>query len=95
MNSIQIFPWGIAYVAVVVLFAVASLVAADHLSSGEPPSVITRGWVATVAGALWPVMLVGIAQVWLIRTLFTMARPAQPRPVKPGPARKHRLAPAA
>lgn len=95
MNSIQLLPWGIAYVAVALLFAVASLVVADHLSSDEPPSLLTRGWVASVSGALWPVMLIGIAQLWLIRTLFTRTRPAQHRRVRSATARPRRLVPAA
>lgn len=95
MNSTPLLPWGTAYVAVALLFAVASLVVADHLCTGEPPSVLTRGWVASVSGALWPVMLLGLAQLWLIRTVATIAHPAQHRRAESATTPPHRLVPAA
>jgi hypothetical protein len=74
MSSVQLHPWGLAYLAVALLFGVAALVVADHLRSGEAPSAAVRGTAAVVAGALWPVMVVGLTQLLILRTVTDRLR---------------------
>ena len=68
-------PWVIAYLAVALLFGIAALVAADHLRTGEVPSVAVQSTAAAVAGAFWPVMVIGLAQLLIPRTVMSWRRP--------------------
>jgi len=70
MSSVQLYPWGLSHLAISLLFGIAALVVADHLRSGEVPSATARGTAAVVAGALWPVMVVGLAQLLILRTVM-------------------------
>lgn len=70
MNGMQIHNWQVTYVVIAALFAVAALVVSDHLRVGEPPDARTRTVAAATAGALWPVMVVGMVQIYVIRSAF-------------------------
>ncbi|WP_313673466.1 hypothetical protein [Mycolicibacterium sp.] len=75
MSSVQLHPWGLSYLAVALLFGIATIVVADHLRSVEAPSATVQGTAAVVAGALWPVMVVGLAQLLILRTVMNWQRP--------------------
>lgn len=58
--------WQVAYLATALLFAIAAVVAGDHLRGGDPPAASTRCALAAAAGLLWPVIVVGLVQLWTI-----------------------------
>ena len=60
---------GIAYGVVALLFAMAAVASAHHLRVGEPPSAATEAATAVIAGVLWPVMAIGLAQLWALHRL--------------------------
>lgn len=64
-------PWQVAYGVVALLFAIATIGAGHHWRAGEPPSVAVQATGAVAAGALWPVMIIGLMQLWLIRHVVT------------------------
>mgnify|MGYP007086241721 CR=1 FL=1 len=80
MNSIGQ-QWQLAYAVIALLFAVSAIVAAHHLRVDEGPSAATESTLALVAGAIWPVMIVGLAQLWAVQRL--MSRKQAGRQVPP------------
>ena len=72
----------VAYALVAVLFATGTIVATHHLRVGQPPSAAVEVAAALTAGALWPVMAVGLVQLWAVRCV--VARPGAERDAAPG-----------
>ena len=54
---------------------IGTLAAADRLSSGDSPPMRVRAGVGVVAGALWPVVIIGLVQLAVAITLI--ARPSR------------------
>lgn len=77
MNSTELQQWEIAYLAVALLFALATPIVGQRLQSGKSPGVGTRAAVAVVAGAFWPLIVLGLAQLWVVHEAATQwgARP--------------------
>lgn len=69
MDGIGTLHGQLAYALVAVLFAMGTIVAAHHLRAGRPPSAAVETAAALTAGALWPVMVVGLVQLWAVRCL--------------------------
>lgn len=59
--------WVDVYVVTAVIVAVAVWLLSPHLQSSDPPDDVARGIWSAVAGALWPLTLVGAAQVYAVR----------------------------
>lgn len=74
MSSIELYLWAIGYLAVALLFGGATLVVADHPHTGERPGLTAQSATAAVVGALWPVMVVGLAQLLILRAAATRLR---------------------
>ena len=93
MNSTLIQHWQFSYLCVASLVAVAAVVAVDHLRAPDPPDLPARWVAASIAGVLWPVMIVGLVQFWSISTVVDRARPAatatRPAPRSPMPVGSH------
>lgn len=66
MSGIAIHDWLIVYVCATLVFAGASTLFADHYWTADPPQGAQRAALIALAGALWPVLAVGIAQLLLI-----------------------------
>lgn len=82
MNGItSLQQWQVSYLVIALLFAMAAVVVAHHLRIGDPPSVATEATAAMIAGALWPVMVLGLAQLWAILQAVTRLRASQAPPV--------------
>jgi hypothetical protein len=58
--------WIDLYVVAALLFAVAAWRVSPHFQSYDPPSDIVRGFLSAAAGALWPVVLIGAAQIFAV-----------------------------
>jgi hypothetical protein len=74
MDSTLVQHWQAVYLCAALLFAAATTAAGDHLREGGPPAMPTRCTVAMVTGALWPVVLVGLAQLMTINGLLRHLR---------------------
>lgn len=59
--------WFDLYLLSAVIAAVGAWLISPHFQSYDPPSDIVRGLCSAVAGALWPVILVGAAQIMAVR----------------------------
>ena len=68
--------WIDLYVAIALIGAVAAWLISQRFQSYDPPNDIVRGVSALVAGALWPVMIVGGAQILAVRLVAQRLRPA-------------------
>ena len=79
--------WIDLYLVTAGIVAFGSWLVTDHLQSIDPPSDIVRGFWALLAGAMWPVVLTGVAQLFAVRYVAQRLRPAPavyagpPRPV--------------
>jgi hypothetical protein len=69
--------WITLYVAPAVVLAAAAWLMSQRVQSCEPVSDVARGFWAIVAGALWPVVLLGVAQLLAVR--FVARRMARAR----------------
>lgn len=88
MNSAMIEFWQVGYLCAGLLFACAAIVAGDFFRTDEPPSVSMRCGVAVTTGTLWPVVVVGLLQLWVVeRVVRHLRRPAH-RSVAALPARE-------
>ncbi|MBB3601351.1 hypothetical protein FHT40_000984 [Mycolicibacterium sp. BK556] len=67
--------WVDLYTVVAVLVAAATWLLSPHLQSYDPPGDIARGVWSAIAGALWPVVVVGVAQVYAVRYVAQRIRP--------------------
>jgi hypothetical protein len=59
--------WMDLYVVIALLFAVAIWLISPHFQSSDAPGDLARGFFSAAAGALWPLVLVGTAQVLAVR----------------------------
>ena len=56
------------------VMTVGVLIAAEWLHDRiTPPSAFTRGVVAVLAGGLWPVLLVGLGELFAVKLVFKVA----------------------
>jgi hypothetical protein len=67
--------WIDLYVVAALLVAVAAWLVSPHFQSVDPPGDIARGFWSAAAGALWPLVLVGAAQVYAVRYVARRLRP--------------------
>jgi hypothetical protein len=67
--------WVDVYVVTAIIVAVAVWLLSPHLQSYDPPGDVTRGIWSAVAGALWPLVLVGTAQIYAVRYIARRLRP--------------------
>lgn len=74
MNGISIQQWQVAYAVVALLFAMAAVVAAHQMRDGESPSSAAEATAALTAGALWPVMIIGLLQLGAIHCVVSRLR---------------------
>ncbi len=59
--------WIDLYVAIALIGAVAVWLISQRFQSYDPPNDIVRGFFALVAGALWPLVIVGAVQILAVR----------------------------
>lgn len=78
MSTALIQHWQAIYLCAALLAAAVTIVVGDHLRDGEPPAASTRCGVALTAGALWPVMLVGLLQLLVVDRTVGRARRRTP-----------------
>ena len=69
--------WFDLYLLSAIIAAVAAWLVSPHFQSYDPPGDVVRGFCAVVAGALWPVILVGVAQVFVVRSIARRVRSAR------------------
>jgi hypothetical protein len=65
------------YLLSVVVAAAAVWLVSPRFQSYDPPGDIARGFWSVVAGALWPIILVGAAQFIAVRYLARRVRAAR------------------
>lgn len=80
MDGTLIQHWQVGYLLAGLLFACATIVACDHLRTGDPPSKTIRCGVAVTAGTLWPVVAIGLLQLWFVELVVHHMRHPHPRP---------------
>ncbi|BBY58187.1 hypothetical protein [Mycolicibacterium sarraceniae] len=68
--------WIDLYVLAALSVAVAVWLISPRFQSYDPPGDIARGFWSAVAGALWPLLLVGAAQVYAVHYIVRRFRPA-------------------
>lgn len=66
MDSVRIQQWQVAYLAVAVLCALATVVAAHRLRVASPLRPAAEGALAVIVGAFWPLMGIGLMQLWAL-----------------------------
>jgi hypothetical protein len=66
----------IAYLCGALITAVGALIAANRFSDRRAAAPFSREAVAVLAGALWPVLAVGLMQVLIVVGLFRWMRAA-------------------
>ncbi|TGD89754.1 hypothetical protein BayCH28_03930 [Mycolicibacterium sp. CH28] len=59
--------WMDLYVTIALVVAVVAWLVSRRFQSYDPPSDLVRGFFAGLAGALWPLVIVGAAQVLAVR----------------------------
>ena len=74
MDTTTIQQWHVVYLCAALLFSAATLVAGSRLLAGDPPAVSTRCTVSLTAGALWPLIVAGLMQLWVIDQLVRRMR---------------------
>ncbi|KAA0106152.1 hypothetical protein [Mycolicibacterium sp. P1-5] len=73
------------YLMSAVVAAAAVWLVSPRLQSYDPPGDVARGFWSVVAGALWPVILVGAAQLIAVRFIARRFRAAHVEAVDLGP----------
>lgn len=74
MSGTLIQHWQFLYACAAVLVAVAAFAVAGRMSAEEAPGLPTRCAAAVIAGALWPVVGIGLVQLGVVRRV---SRPRQ------------------
>ncbi len=64
------------YLVSAVIAAVVAWLVSPRFQSYDPPSDIARGFWSAVAGALWPLIVVGAVQLIAVRYIARRLRPA-------------------
>jgi hypothetical protein len=77
--------WIDLYLVSAVVVAVAAWMVSQHFQSYDPPADVTRAFWSAAAGALWPLVLVGAAQVYAIGYLARQLRPTCSEELDPSP----------
>ncbi|WP_319429290.1 hypothetical protein [Mycobacterium sp. RTGN5] len=67
--------WMDMYVVAALLVAVAVWLVSPHFQSYDPPGDIARGFLSAAAGALWPFVVIGAAQIFAVRYVARRLRP--------------------
>lgn len=68
--------WIDLYAVIATSIAVAAWLVSQRLQSYDPPSDVVRGFWSIIAGALWPLVIVGVAQALLVRYVARRLRGA-------------------
>ena len=68
--------WIDLYLVAALIVGVTAWLVTPHFQSYDPPGDIARGFWSAVAGALWPLVLVGIAEVYAVCYIARRLRPA-------------------
>lgn len=68
--------WFELYVVAAVVVGVAAWLVSPQFQSYDPPGDLTRAFWSAVAGALWPLIVVGAAQLFAVRYVARRLRPA-------------------
>jgi len=68
--------WAAVYLSGVAVVALGAWVFSDAVRTGEPISVVAQALWAVVAGILWPVVLLGLAQLLVLRVVVKRLKPA-------------------
>ena len=79
--------WMYSYAAVAVVAAIAVFLLAEWVRSPHVPAPEHAGFYAAIAGLLWPVVIVGIAQWGLIAAVASRLRRTA-RPVEAASAQR-------
>ncbi|MGY4708038.1 hypothetical protein ACXDF8_00450 [Mycolicibacterium sp. CBM1] len=72
--------WIDLYVAAAIVVAGAAWLVSRQYLSYDPPSDVVRAFAAVLAGALWPLVIVGLGQVLAVRYIARRLRGAAPTP---------------
>ncbi|SBS74408.1 conserved hypothetical protein [uncultured Mycobacterium sp.] len=67
--------WIDLYLVGALVVGVAAWLVTPHFQSDDPPGDVARGFWSAAAGALWPLVLIGIAQVYAVRYIARQLRP--------------------
>lgn len=78
--------WFELYVVAAAVVGVAAWLVSPQFHSDDPPDDLTRAGFSVVAGALWPLIVVGIAQLFAVRYVARRLRPALFEPLEPPPS---------
>jgi hypothetical protein len=77
--------WFELYVVAAVVVAVAAWLVSPQFQSYDPPGDFTRAFWSAVAGALWPLVVVGAVQILAVRYFARRLRPAYFEPPEAAP----------
>lgn len=66
--------WIALYLVPAIAVAIASWYVSKRFASFDPPSAAVRVLAAVAAGALWPLVLIGVAQLQLVRVIARRIR---------------------
>ena len=77
MRSGVIQNWPFGYLCCAVVVTGCAALAADLLKAGDPPSSRALYGAAVLAGALWPMTIVGLAQFWTISQFVGRVSPSR------------------
>lgn len=77
--------WIELYVVAAVVVGVAAWLVSPQFQSYDPPGDLTRTCWSAAAGALWPLVVVGAAQLFAVRYVAQRMRPAYFEPLEPAP----------
>lgn len=68
--------WIDLYLVAAVVIAVSAWLVSPRFQSIDPPGDVTRMLWSAVAGTVWPLVLIGVAQLYAVRYLMRLLRPA-------------------
>jgi hypothetical protein len=80
------FMWLGLYLVAAIVVAVTGWLVSYHFQSDDPPGDISRAFWSAVAGALWPAVLVGTAQLLAVRYFVRRLRGANAEDPEPAPS---------
>jgi hypothetical protein len=78
--------WFELYLAMAVLVSVAAWLFSPPFQSFDPPGDNVRALWSVAAGALWPLVLIGAAQIFAVHYVVRRLRPAHCEDWDPAPA---------
>ncbi|MCI4674293.1 hypothetical protein [Candidatus Mycolicibacterium alkanivorans] len=77
--------WITLYLITAVVVAFLTWHMSHHLQSFDGPTDEARAFWSIVAGAIWPIVLVGVAQMLVVHLITARLRRAPAAPVEPVP----------